>query len=204
MLEVFIGGWKNTKSVIRKNRTKPDVVEVDTPEIVSGAEFRGFWIRYDNNVISVGKEGEGAAFMTYENTDVFPINFVGICTGWGASGSWILEAPIYSTPSAPYTGGSAVWVAGSGGSIPDGAFEGGQDSGEPLIVGRARHEGALLPGKVVRSHGVCYVAWGGGEHGKDEFEVLVGGGNWVPSSGSDIPPNAFPAGKLKSNLLNKI
>lgn len=81
MLEVFIGGWKNTKSVIRKNRTKPDVVEVETPDIVNGSEFRGFWIRWDGNVINVGKEGEGAPFMTYENSESYPINFVGICTG---------------------------------------------------------------------------------------------------------------------------
>ena len=91
MLEVFIGGWKNTKSVIRKNRTKPDVFEADTPDILNGDEFRGFWIRWDGNVITVGKEGEGAAFMSYENPDNFPINFVGICTGWGATGSWIIE-----------------------------------------------------------------------------------------------------------------
>ena len=44
-------------------------------------------------------------------------------------------------------GGSAVWVAASGTSIPEGAFIGGEDNGEGLIVGRALHEGALLPGK---------------------------------------------------------
>lgn len=52
MLEVFIGGWKNTKSVIRKNRTKPDVAEVETPDILNAGEFRGFWIRWQDNVSS--------------------------------------------------------------------------------------------------------------------------------------------------------
>lgn len=82
MLEVFIGGWQNSKSVIRKNQTKPDVVEESTPEILTGGEFRGFWIRWTDNVITVGKEGEAAAFMSYDNQDSFPINFVGVCTGW--------------------------------------------------------------------------------------------------------------------------
>lgn len=31
--------------------------------------------------------------------------------------------------------------------------------------------GGLLPGKVVPSHKVCYVAWGGAEHGLAEYEV---------------------------------
>lgn len=43
-------------------------------------------------------------------------------------------------------GGSAVWVAASGTAIPEGAFIGGEDNGEGLLVGRAQHEGALLPG----------------------------------------------------------
>lgn len=191
MLEVFIGGWSNQKSVIRKNQSKPDVVEEATPDALSGSEFRGFWIRWTDNVITVGREGEAAAFMSYDNPESFPINFVGICTGWGATGSWIIEAPQASAPIVA-GGGSAVWVATSGTAIPAGAFIGGEDNGEGLIVGRAQHEGALLPGKVVASHGVCYVAWGGGEHGKPEYEVLVGSGAWVPGTGSEIPPNALP------------
>lgn len=63
MLEVFIGGWKNSKSIIRKNRTKPDVAESDTPDILSGDEIRGFWIRWTDNVICVGKEGEAGNFI---------------------------------------------------------------------------------------------------------------------------------------------
>lgn len=50
MLEVFLGGWGNTKSVIRRNRTKPDVVEVETPNILNAGEFRGFWVRWFNGV----------------------------------------------------------------------------------------------------------------------------------------------------------
>jgi hypothetical protein len=63
----------------------------------------------------------------------------------GATGSWIVEAPQAGQPMN--LGGSAVWVPTSGGSIPEGAFVGGQDNGEGLFVGRAQHEGALLPGE---------------------------------------------------------
>lgn len=91
MYEVFLGGWKNSKSVIRKNRTKPDVAEFDTPNILNDGEYRGFWIRWDGPMITVGREGEVAAFLTFEDTESVPINYVGVCTGWGAAGSWIIE-----------------------------------------------------------------------------------------------------------------
>lgn len=78
-----------------------------------------------------------------------------------------------TAPSAPaeVSGGSVCWVDASGGMVPPGAVEGGQD-GEPLFVGRAHHEGALLPGKLKASHSVCYVSWGGEEHGKSDYQVF--------------------------------
>lgn len=44
--QVFIGGWSNSKSVIRKNRTRPDAAEVETSGILNGDDYRGFWIRW--------------------------------------------------------------------------------------------------------------------------------------------------------------
>jgi hypothetical protein len=58
-------------------------------------------------------------------------------------------------------------------------------------------------GKVVPTHGVCYVAWGGGEHGKSEYEVLVGSASWVPGTGSDIPPTALP-GEILLKSIKKL
>lgn len=52
MYEVYIGGWGNTKSIIRKNRSKPDVAEVPTPGILNENEFRGFWIRYEGKIVA--------------------------------------------------------------------------------------------------------------------------------------------------------
>lgn len=53
IIEVFIGGWKNTKSVIRYNKAQPEVAECGTPDILSGNEFRGFWIRVTDGVSSI-------------------------------------------------------------------------------------------------------------------------------------------------------
>ncbi|CAK9822668.1 C3 and PZP-like alpha-2-macroglobulin domain-containing protein 8 [Anthophora retusa] len=354
MYEVFIGGWNNSKSVIRKNRAKPDVAEVQTPDILSGDEYRGFWIRWDDGAISVGKEGEPSSFLTYADPEPFAVGYFGVCTGWGASGEWLIEgygamktrdeltykfhnirsgsvlievraksnahialtnkkgesSPMYeimlggwentasvirydrkqpdkvrvntpnllnenetkkfaicwldgrimvkagnvngsvimewqdpkpigvsyvgvrtgwgsagkwklqtaqypsrlapnsknTNPSAPppqpaeyVEMGKVCWVDSSDGLLPPSAVEGGKDD-ETLYVGRAYHEGALLPGKVKPGHSACYVAWGGGEHRKSEYQVLCGcEPAWVPTSGNNIPPNAIPGGETEDN-----
>ncbi|XP_045528031.1 uncharacterized protein LOC123716365 isoform X2 [Pieris brassicae] len=210
MYEIFIGGWGNAKSVIRRNRTKPDKVEIETPGIVNGGEFRGFWVRWDGGIVSAGREGEAIPFISWSDPEPFPVAFVGVCTGWGATGTWKIEVPpsaptaaaLYAPPpgypgGAAPVGGTGVWVDASSGQLPPGAVVGGQDcNGEPIYVVRAQHEGALIPGKLVASHGCAYVPWGGVENGKSEYQVLVGGpSNWVPTSGSNVPPGAFPGGE---------
>ncbi len=201
MWEVFIGGWKNTKSVIRKNRTKPDVSEVASPDILTADEFRGFWIRWNGGYLTVGKEGEQEPFISYVDPDPFSVTYFGLCTGWGASGEWLVEDTSSNSvqPSAPadYQLGSVCWCDAASGALPPGAVVGGEDD-EPLYVGRANHEGALIPGKVKPSHGVCYIAWGGEEHAKPEYQVLCGCNPiWVPVSGGNLPPNAVPAGQTE-------
>lgn len=110
MYEIFIGGWGNSKTVIRKNRqspkkaffysdinpnwcfrTKPDVAEVPTPGILTDQDFRGFWVRWENGTISAGNEGEAAPFISFTDYENVPIEYVGYCTGWGARGTWVIE-----------------------------------------------------------------------------------------------------------------
>lgn len=90
-MQIFIGGWGNKKSVVRYNRQKPDQVEVETPDILNGDEFRGFWVRWNGGSVSAGREGEGDAFISWDNPNAFPIEHVGVSTGWGATGTWIIE-----------------------------------------------------------------------------------------------------------------
>lgn len=204
--EIFIGGWDNSKSVIRRNRQKPDVAEVNTPGILNAGEFRSFWIRWYDSVITVGLEGQAAAFLSYDAQNLFPINFVGVCTGWGASGTWLIDGAGPTAPnmgfSAPPMGGGrgggspGCWVPAANGVVPPSSMEAGFDGSEQLYIARARHEGDLIPGKLHPSHGVCYVAYGGGEHGHNEYEVLCAGqGQWVPVYDGSIPPNAIPGGE---------
>lgn len=66
-------------------------------------------------------------------------------------------------------------------------------------MGRAFHEGDQLPAKVVPSHGVAYVPYGGQEHPKNQYEVLCNGNvSWIPSAHGHIPSNAVVGGRTSS------
>ena len=92
MIEVFIGGWSNSKSAIRLNQTKPDKEVVETPDIVCMDEFRRFWIQFKNNNIQVGKEGEEAPFLAWTNSeDPFKVTHFAFSTGWGSDGYWMFD-----------------------------------------------------------------------------------------------------------------
>lgn len=84
--------------------------------------------------------------------------------------------------------------------MPPGAIEAGRDiDGSPLYVGRAYHEGDLIPAKVVASRRIAYVPHGGREHAKHDFEVLCNGDvSWVRCNGSHIPDNAISAGETEN------
>ncbi|KAF5296192.1 hypothetical protein FQA39_LY12646 [Lamprigera yunnana] len=200
MYEIFIGGWANQKSIIRKNRTKPDVAEMPTPNILHPGEFRSFWVRWDNNTIACGCDNNPQPFISWTDDEYVPIRYVGVCTGWGSTGCWIITqggAPLPSYGGYGSNTCSSCWVSASGGNVPPHAFVGGKDlSGEPLYVVRCNFEGGLIPGKLVQSHGTAYVPWGGNENSVADYEVLCEfGGRWVACSEGNIPPNALTAGQ---------
>ncbi|KAK7793959.1 hypothetical protein R5R35_005821 [Gryllus longicercus] len=89
------------------------------------------------------------------------------------------------------------WMDGSYGGTPDGAVRAGRDrDGDPIFVGRAWHEGDLLPAKVVPNKGGAYVCWGGTEHHKDQYEVMCdASAAWVDTQGGDVPEGAVPIGQ---------
>ncbi|XP_055645064.1 uncharacterized protein LOC129780620, partial [Toxorhynchites rutilus septentrionalis] len=79
----FNGGWKNTKFVIRKNRAEPEVCEVEAPDILNAGEFRGLWIKWLDDIITVCIEG----VVFYVTRTLIHFQSIGVCTGWGATGS---------------------------------------------------------------------------------------------------------------------
>lgn len=53
-------------------------------------------------------------------------------------------------------------------------MRGGTDQdGSEIYVGRAYHEGDWIPAKVIPRKHVAYVAYGGKEHAKSEYEASL-------------------------------
>lgn len=211
MYEILLGGWDNSASVIRYNRQKPDKARVDTPSLLTNNDFSRFVVEWKHGHLKVKKNG--SVLIDWQDPNPFGISHYGVRTAWGAQGHWKIKTldprapapapapaasqPGWSLPSTTPTGGAACWVEAQGGEIPPNATPGGFDN-EQLYVGRAKHEGALIPGKIVPSHGVCYVAWGGLEHGKSEYEVLTGcEPAWLPATGGQVPEGALPSGETE-------
>lgn len=108
-------------------------------------------------VVTVGHEGEVAAFLSWRDPMPFYVNYVGVCTGWGAQGTWVIDdqghqnyqpqgdqnwqQPAQIGSRGGYGGnggggGSPCWVPSSNGQVPPDAVQGGTDGGEPIYVAR--------------------------------------------------------------------
>jgi len=96
------------------------------------------------------------------------------------------------------SGSGFTWVGSSNGHAPAGAVSSGNtNTGEPLYIGRAHHEGSLTPGKIHRSHGCLYIPFNGREQSILHYDVLVGQqkADWVTTSAhAPMPPNAIFVG----------
>ncbi|CAN7947008.1 unnamed protein product, partial [Ixodes hexagonus] len=93
------------------------------------------------------------------------------------------------------------WVDCDNGSIPFNAVPGGDDGGETIFVGRAAHDGDVVPGKVVPSHSCCYVSHAGAEHTHRSYQVLISNSSqlhWAPASDGELPFGAIQGGSCTS------
>ena len=84
-----IGGWRNSKSVIRCSRQGKSEVEHKESKILHQKEYRDFELHYDGSVIRLFKGGEDEPFMKFNDNKPFKVNYIGISTGWGSKGDWI-------------------------------------------------------------------------------------------------------------------
>ncbi|XP_072018635.1 uncharacterized protein [Amphiura filiformis] len=99
LIEVVLGGWKNTKSVIRSCKQCSPLAEASTPDLLmSPTEDKHFYITFEGSVINVGIVGM-APILSHQFDEEPIINFIGISTGWGSTGQWTFCG--YDTNWAP-------------------------------------------------------------------------------------------------------
>ncbi|XP_077285476.1 uncharacterized protein LOC143910754 [Arctopsyche grandis] len=68
----------------------------------------------------------------------------------------------------------------------------------PIYIGRAHHNGDLIPCKVIPKHKIAYFAYDSREISTTNFELYCQNMpriEWVPSTNGQIPPGAVPAGR---------
>ena len=83
---IVIGGWRNTKSVIRRRIqgiAEPHLTEISTPNILSSSDWRGFWVKIVEHTagsieIAVGRQGEATPFMKTTDSNPISTKFLGL------------------------------------------------------------------------------------------------------------------------------
>ncbi|KAF4525237.1 hypothetical protein B566_EDAN014012 [Ephemera danica] len=88
------------------------------------------------------------------------------------------------------------WVRASNGSVPPGALVGCKNHQGPVYVARFKHQGVMLPGKLIPSYGNCYTAFNGEEIKSKQYEVLCNiNAKWIQMTEGDkhIPSDAVLA-----------
>ncbi|XP_044018598.1 uveal autoantigen with coiled-coil domains and ankyrin repeats-like [Aphidius gifuensis] len=79
---------------------------------------------------------------------------------------------------------------------PDMVEIGVDHDGLKLVIGRASHNGDILPAKVKPEHGVAYVSYNGVEYGKTDYEIMFQTHfDWVRVENGHVPSDAVPGGK---------
>ncbi|KAI8489552.1 hypothetical protein Bbelb_327190 [Branchiostoma belcheri] len=87
--EIVIGGWNNTKSVIRRAPPGEDKVTQPTAGILSASGCRGFWISWaEDGTIAAGRDGESSPFMQWQDPNPLGIGYFGYSTGNGSAGEF--------------------------------------------------------------------------------------------------------------------
>lgn len=90
-----------------------------------------------------------------------------------------------------------------GGPFPDGMVRGGVDTdGSVIYVGRAFHEGDMLPAKVIPDRHHASICYGGEEILKEDIEVLRHGSFvWEFATAGNLPEGAVSCGQTADGEL---
>ena len=87
--QIVIGGWNNTRSVIRRCiHCRPKARYAHSP--LNASEYRAFWVGWGGGVLRAGGgarrlEGE---FLSWRDPAPIVVRYMAVSTGWGSPGHW--------------------------------------------------------------------------------------------------------------------
>ncbi|KAL7037529.1 hypothetical protein ACKWTF_009263 [Chironomus riparius] len=89
------------------------------------------------------------------------------------------------------------------GPFPEKMVRGGVDAdGSIIYIGRAFHNGDMIPAKVIPDKSMAYVCYGGEEIEKDDFEILrTGDFVWEFCTNGNVPEGAVRCGQTADNEI---
>jgi hypothetical protein len=121
MIEIVLGGWGNTQSVLRTAHQGVNHVTVHTPDLISAHEYRSFYLTVDGATITVGKGTDVGAvdsiLMQWSDPDsasiAYQVDHVAVGSGFGAGASWELCPTGGGNSGGDAVGGGGGLVCGS-------------------------------------------------------------------------------------------
>lgn len=83
-------------SLSRAKFSEPVQVRVDTPNLLSEHEHKRFSITWLEGLVTVRSDGQsGPVLMEWRDPNPIGVSYVGLRTGWGATGNWKLRFEQY-------------------------------------------------------------------------------------------------------------
>lgn len=77
-------------------------MRVNTPNLLNENETKKFAICWLDGRIMVRVGGlNGSVIMEWQDPTPIGVSYVGVRTGWGATGKWKLQTTLYPSPTAP-------------------------------------------------------------------------------------------------------
>jgi len=95
--EIVLGGWHGTKSVIRSSHQGSNLVTVNHSKEQFLKWQCDFEMKSTGNIIGL-YDSEGNAIIEYDHFDAKNFRYMYISTGWGATGTWRINAKLELKP----------------------------------------------------------------------------------------------------------